>query len=233
MELGQSEPLGPVDEHDRRIGHVDADFDDAGSHQKLYITAGKGFHDGFFLFPGHLSVDEAAAKPGKYRRPQLVIQGRGRLEVHVFRFFHEGTDDVTLLTGFHRLFHERIDAPAHGFTHSIGLDDLPSRWQVADGGHVEVAVQRQRQRAGNGRRRHVQRVRRPALFLQGFPLAHAKTVLFIGHDEPQGRKLHVVLDECVGADEDLHGSALQVFQQLRRSFAPVRPVSRAMRTERF
>ena len=60
VELGQAEAFGAVDEYDRRIGDVDADFDDARRDQELDIPFLKGLHDGFFLFAGHTAVDEAA-----------------------------------------------------------------------------------------------------------------------------------------------------------------------------
>ena len=60
MELGQAEPLGPVDQHDRRVGHVDADLDDARRHEQGYTAILKGFHDGGLFLTGHAAVDEAA-----------------------------------------------------------------------------------------------------------------------------------------------------------------------------
>ena len=73
VKLGQAEAFGAVDEHDRRVRDVDANFDDTRRDQKLYIPLLKGFHDGFFLLASHSSVDEATRPLGKDLGPQLFI----------------------------------------------------------------------------------------------------------------------------------------------------------------
>ena len=35
MELGEAKTLGMLDEHDRGVGHVDADLDDGRRHQQV------------------------------------------------------------------------------------------------------------------------------------------------------------------------------------------------------
>ena len=80
MELSQSEALGAIDEHDGRIGYVDADFDDTRRHQEVDISLLKGLHDGFLFFAGHAAMDQAAGAFLEEFMAQLFIKGRSRPE---------------------------------------------------------------------------------------------------------------------------------------------------------
>ena len=114
----------------------------------------KGLHDGLLFFSGHAAMNEAARAVLKEFMAQLFVKvGRG-LKVDGLRGLYQGTDDVALLAGFHELVHEGIDPPAQGFPDSVGFNRFSSRRQFADRRHVEIAVQRQGKRSGNGRRRH-------------------------------------------------------------------------------
>ena len=62
---------------------------------------------------------------------------------------------------------------------------------MADDTRVQVAVDRERQRARDGRRRHDEQVRAGTLRAQGIALAHAKAVLFVDDHERQVLKIHV------------------------------------------
>ena len=99
-------------------------------------------------------MNEAARTVLKEFMTQLFVKVGRCLKVDGLRGLYQGTDDVALLAGFHELVHEGIDPPAQGFTDSVGLNRLSSRRQFADGRHVEIAVQRQREGPGNGRCRH-------------------------------------------------------------------------------
>ena len=140
VELSQAEPFGAVDEHDRRVGHVDADLDDARSHEKLDVAFLEGFHDGFLVLTLHAAVDEATRPLGKDGRAQLVVEGCRRLQIDGLRFLDEGADDVTLLALGHQFIHEDVDAAAHVLADGIGLDDLAARRQLVDGRDIQVAV---------------------------------------------------------------------------------------------
>ena len=53
MKLGQSEPLGILDHHDRSIGHIDSYLDHRGGYQDLYLAASEPFHDIILLGLAH------------------------------------------------------------------------------------------------------------------------------------------------------------------------------------
>ena len=112
MELSQAEALGTVDEHDGRVGNVDADFDDARRHQEVNVPLLKGLHDGFLFFSGHAAMNEAAGAFFKELMAQLFVKVGRSLEVDGLRGLYQRTDDIALLAGFHKLVHESIDPPA-------------------------------------------------------------------------------------------------------------------------
>jgi hypothetical protein len=70
-----------------------------------------------------------------------------------------------------------------------GDDGLASRRQLVDHAHIQIAINRQRQRARNGRRGHHQYIRRRpftgSLFQERLPLLHAEAMLFIDDPEAQ------------------------------------------------
>ena len=133
VELSQAKTFGAVDEHERRVGDVDADFDDTRRDQQLDVPFLEGFHDGFFLFTAHASVDEAARALFEDTGPQFLIEVCRGLQVDAFRSLDERTDDIALLALGHEFVHEDIDPSAQAFADGIGLDPFPPWRQFADG----------------------------------------------------------------------------------------------------
>ena len=85
------------------------------------------------------------------------------------------------------------------------FDRTASRGQFVDHRHVEVAVHGHGQRAGDRRGGHHEDVGR--LFVLGpepRALLHAEAVLFVDDDESQVGEPHAVLDQRMGADQDVH-----------------------------
>src|SRR6266511_1154547 len=56
MELREAITLGSLDEHDRRVGDVDAHLDHAGRHQHVGLSRREALHRLLFLPGGHLAV---------------------------------------------------------------------------------------------------------------------------------------------------------------------------------
>ena len=98
-------------------------------------------------------------------------------------------------------------------------DDRPAaRRQLAQLGQVEVAVERERERARDRRGRHVQRVRAVAL-RERRPLLDAEAVLLVDHDQAQARELDARLQQRVRAHDErgvARGDALQARPPLGR-----------------
>ena len=75
---------------------------------------------------------------------------------------------------------------------------------VLEVGQGQVAEQRQRQRARDGRGREVQRVGRIALRQQLGALLHAEALLLVDDHEAEPPGRHIVLEQRVRADEHVH-----------------------------
>ena len=87
-----------------------------------------------------------------------------------------------------------------------GHDRLAVRGRLRDLGHGEVAVDGQRERARDRRRRHVQDVRRAPLG-ERLALLDAEAVLLVDDRDGEVGELDVALDQRVRADRDLRLAA--------------------------
>ena len=79
----------------------------------------------------------------------------------------------------------------------------PVRGHLIDDGGIQITVERQTERARDGRRGHHKQVRVAPLPQELLPLRHAELVLLIDDDETQIRHVEGRCDERVGADEKL------------------------------
>ena len=80
-----------------------------------------------------------------------------------------------------------------------GLDRGAPGGQLVEDGNVEVAVDEQAQRAGDGRGAHHQKMGVRGLFGQHPALAHAEAVLLVDDGKAQPGKLHPLAEDGVGA----------------------------------
>ncbi len=77
----------------------------------------------------------------------------------------------------------------------------PPRRQLVDHRQLQIAVNRQRERARDRRRGHHQHVRVTALGRQGRALHHPEAVLLVDHHQPERGVREPLLKERVGADD--------------------------------
>ena len=118
-------------------------------------------------------------------------------------FLNQRTDDIDLPSGRDLLFHKGIDSLSHPFPDRVGRYRRAAGRQFVDDRHIQVAVQDERKRARDWGCRHDERVRRFAFSAQAGALRHAEAMLFIGHDCPQFRKRHTLLNERMRAHDDV------------------------------
>ncbi len=163
VQLREPEALGVLDDHDRRVRHVDADFDDGRRDEDVELPARKGLHDPVLVVRLHAAVQERDSICREDVLLQVVGHLSGRPEIDLGRFLDERIDDVGLPAGVELLAHELVDLVAPRFGLGDRLDRLSARRHLAHHRHVEIAVGRQRQRARNRRGRHHQDVRMHAL----------------------------------------------------------------------
>ena len=100
----------------------------------------------------------------------------------------------------------------------MGLDRPPAGGEVAQHGDVEVAVGRQRERARDRRRGHVQHVRGEAvrrLAVERAALVDAEAVLLVDDRDREPVEGDAALDQRVGADQQLQLARRELAQQVR------------------
>ena len=100
--------------------------------------------------------------------------------------------------------------------YGAGIDRLPSRGLFAQLGDIHVAEISQHQRARDRGRAQHQHIDRVALGRQRQPFAHAEAVLLVDHRQRQRLKHHIVLDQRVGADQQINLAG----RQARKDIAP-------------
>ncbi len=83
------------------------------------------------------------------------------------------------------------------------MDLLSAGRRIAKRRDVKISEKGQGHRARDRRGRHDEVVGVRTRVLQRGPLAHAELVLFVDDDQPQAAKVHVVLEDCVGADHQI------------------------------
>ena len=183
MELGEPEPVGVFNHHDRGIGDVQPHFDDRGRHKDVNFSRLEGMHDGGFLIRLHPSVEEPQVPRRKFLRLQ-AFRGQDRgFQIEVFRFLHQGIDDVGLPPLVDFFPHQLIGPVTRLMAKDPGLNGSPARRQSINDGHVEVSVDRHGQGTGDRSGRHDQDVRLLPFFSQFPALQHAEFVLFIHNDQ--------------------------------------------------
>ena len=73
--------FGPLDHHNRGIGHINAHFDNCGGHQYPRLPALKTLHGGVFVLRRHLPVDQPHLILAQHSaQPLKAILGRGEIQ---------------------------------------------------------------------------------------------------------------------------------------------------------
>ena len=198
VKLGQAEPFGVLDHHDGRVRRVHADLDHGGRHQHVDLPGPEGGRDPLLLLAGHPPVQQADPDPAQHGGQEMKpLFGRG--EVGDVAFLHQRADPVGALA----LGHGPAQPGDHVFQPFGGNDardrrDAPRRLFI-QARHIQIAIDRQRQRPGDGRGAHHQRVGRAALLRQAAPVGHAEAVLLVDHHQRQIVERHAVLEQGMGA----------------------------------
>ena len=201
-----------LDHHDGGVGHVDADLDDGGGDQDARLAVLEGAHRLVLLGTFHATVDKAelVAENGLERGEALFR----RHQLHLLGFLDQRTDPVDLLAFGHRVANaaDEFGKPLH--RQRDGADRLPARGLFGELGGVHVAEGGQHQRARDGGGRHHQHVGRIALSGDGEPLVDAEAVLLVHHGEDKVPERHRLLEQRVGADDDVYRAIRQPGQRL-------------------
>ena len=179
----QTKALAVFDDHDGGVGHVDAHLDHRGRDEHVDLATLEGIDDPVLLPRRHTAVE---ALDGKSRQCQAQAVEFGRRVMqwyrhghaaliiagntgHVFQFIgrvtrlHERANHVGLLTLFMRLADGSIGEVTARLGEYACRHASTRDGPMADDTRVQIAVDRKRQRARDGRCRHNEQIGTGAL----------------------------------------------------------------------
>ncbi len=208
MELGNAEPVGVFDDHDRGLGHVHPDFDHRGGDQHVEHACPKVGHDHFLLARTHLAVEKADMQVGQL--PLLQPGGLlgDRCGLDPVRTLDQRAHYERTMTGGH-LGPDPFERCrlVHRGTGPVGGDRGSARRKLVDGGHVEIAKDDHGRRARDRSGGHHQQVGvgpravfAPALGFEPGPLLHPEPVLLVDDNCPERLESDLVGQQGVRAD---------------------------------
>jgi hypothetical protein len=141
----------------------------------------------------------------------------GGAQIHLLGLFDQRVDHVRLPPLVQLLADEVVDLVAPRFRFRDRLDRIASRRHLAHHRDIEIAVGGEGQCPRDRRRRHHQDVGMLPLLAQVRPLHDAEPVLLVDHHQPELAKAHRILDQGMGADDEVERSA----RELRLDLAPL------------
>src|SRR5664279_2186650 len=206
MQLRETETLGVLHDHDVGVGHIHANLDDSSRDQHINFAALKAGHGCIFFFGAHAPMQQANAQAGEFALAKLLVHLDGSLQFAFHRaFFDHGIHDVGLPSCSDLFAHELPDFLRALIADAPRGDGRASRRKLIQDAGVEIAVQGEREGAGNRRGRHHQHVGLGFVRLlhQAEALQYAEAMLFVHDHQPQLVELDRLLNECVGADHQL------------------------------
>ena len=195
MELGQPHLVRVLNDEGIGVGDVDAGLDDGGADQHVHLPLAHPGHDLVQFLLGHLPVGDGDAGV----LPQHPLNpGRGAGDgLHTVVKVVDLSPPLQLTA--HGVGQDRPVVLQH-----IGLDRPTVGGRLLQGAHVPDARERHVQRARDGRGRQREHVHLLGELLQLLLVGHAEALLLVHHQQPQILELHVLLEEPVGADEQVH-----------------------------
>src|SRR4051794_11061568 len=114
VQLRDAVALGVLDEHHRRVGHVDADLDDAGGHEDVGAAGGEGGHGLLLVARAHLPVHEHTAEVLELGRLQALVLARRGARLELLGLLDERADDERLAPRAQLLAHALVGPRAPG-----------------------------------------------------------------------------------------------------------------------
>ena len=193
VQCRQAEPLGVLNDHDRGVGHVDADLDDRRRDKHIQLARLELLHHIVLFLRLHLAVQKPDAAVGQQCAGRLGVVGRHGLQVaHGLVFLDGRADDVHLMPRRDLFVQKAVHIPALFAGDKPCFDGLAAWRQLVQDGNIQVAVHQKPQRARDGRGAHDQQVRALGLARQQAALPHAETVLLVHNGKTEIFEFHGV-----------------------------------------
>ena len=218
MKLGQPETLGVLNHHHRSIGHIYTYLNHGGSHHYLCLTGYEQLHLSILFSRFHLSMHLANPTLGKLFT-NMQIPFFKILQVNLFAFLNQRVDNIDLPAFGNLLVHGLIQAYPTAIKLMKSDNRFTSGRQFIDDRHIQVAIKRHCQCAGNrGCRHHQYMGRLYILCPQACPLGHTETMLLINHNQTERSKIHRIFNDGMGTYQYMYVSRQQTDKD---SFAPL------------
>ena len=198
VELGEAETVGAVDDDGVDVGHVEAGLDDGGADQDVGLPVREGDHHVFQLGLGHLAVAD----------------GEAGLRHQLLEFFGDvldGADAVVEEEDLSIAFQLAQDGLAHQVGTVLGHEGLDGQTlfgRRVDDAHVADAGQGHVQGTGDGRGGEGEDVNLGAHLLEAFLVGDAEAVFLVHDDQAEVIETDVLLENAVGADDDIDRAGL-------------------------
>ena len=207
VELGDAEALRMFDDHHGRVRHIHADLDHGGAHQDVDAAQAELLHDGLLVGCGKLAVNQTEPKVRENLGAKLQEAFGGSLQVHLFGLLDQRIDDVGLPPLPDLLPQQLMQLRLLLLPAESGADRAPAGRHLGNHRYVEVAVDAHREGPRDRRRRHQEDMRIACLLLEGFPLEHAESMLFVDDGEPQTVEADLPLDDRMSTHDDVDFTA--------------------------
>ena len=195
----QTVAFGVFDHHHAGVGHVHAHLNDGGGHQCIQPPGLEILHDGGFFLGFQLAMHQPHPAVGQQRLGNVLVVGLDGVQPAVRHILDGGADQIHLPPLVDLAVQKAVQVLPPLAGDAPGLDRGASGGQLVQNGNIQIAVNQQSQRAGDGGGAHDQQVRVCGLFCQCAALTHPKAVLLVNDRQTQPGKLHPFAHQGVGA----------------------------------
>ena len=195
----QTVALCVFDHHYAGIGHIHTHLNDGGGHQCVQPSGFEVLHHGSFLLGFELAVHQAYPALRQQGFGNVLVVALNGVQPAIRCVLDGGADQIHLPPSTNLLIEKMVEVAPLFAGDAAGLDRCAARRQLVQNGDVQIAVDEQAQRAGNGRCTHHQQVRIRGLFGQHSALPYPKAVLLVDHGKTKPGKLYAFAEDGVGA----------------------------------
>ncbi len=179
VQLCQAEAVRVFNHHYCGVGDINTNFNNCCRNKNVELAFAKAIHNLVFLLRFEFAVHQTELEFLEDSIFKLLVFLSSSLRRKALRLFNEREDNIGLSPLFNLLLHQGIRLLLLRRAKQFGLNRLSARWQFIDFGNIEISMHGQRQRSGNRRCRHGQKLRRHTLRFQTCTLLYPKTMLFI------------------------------------------------------
>ena len=140
MQLGEPETLGVLDDHDRRVGDIDADLNDGRRDEHIDFAADECVHRLRLRVGLHPPVDQTDIQAVRVCSGQLRVQRNCRLQLELFRFLDQRAHPIHLMPLRADLAHAFDDLRATALAHELGRHRRAPGRHFVDHRQIKVSI---------------------------------------------------------------------------------------------